>query len=68
MSPEKQRTRSRHPNKVEIDVEFVEEIATCECSHSLKEHTSKGCAAADCGCDLERETVVVGEIEAIDEF
>jgi hypothetical protein len=51
----------------EIEVEFVETIVTCSCSHTLVEHAAAGCNVPGCECELEREAIIVSEVVAIDE-
>jgi len=49
------------------DIEQVEVIATCACSHSLSEHADDGCTVEECDCGVERGLLVLGKVQAIDE-
>ena len=51
-----------------VDVEPVEEITTCGCSHPLSQHTSEGCSAAGCDCGEQRELLIIGKVRAVDDL
>jgi len=64
----KRHLRSHDASKAAIEIDAVEEIVTCDCSHRLRDHSAEGCAVEDCECVVERGLLLIGKIHAIDEL